>query len=252
MIELVIVKAEEPPWRLALQGGSYGLGRGETNEIVLDDKEVSRRHARVIVEGDGVVVKDLDSGNGTYVAGRAVREAAVAVGGEIEIVPFRIRVARSGQPNRAYWLECIRGDSKGRRYAMTGDAMSIGRHEDQDVHIDDPGASRSHAMLVCRGGTWSVRDNQSANGILVNDRGVKEAQLSAGDVIVIGDTMLRFTDGMHDHADLDLLEPSEAHLARPPAAVAPVPEWSMPTIWLFGGLFLLISTLLFLAAMLGQ
>jgi len=48
-----------------------GIGRAANNEIVIDDVEVSRRHAQIIRQPDGTyVVEDLGSTNGTFVNGR--------------------------------------------------------------------------------------------------------------------------------------------------------------------------------------
>jgi pSer/pThr/pTyr-binding forkhead associated (FHA) protein len=43
------------------------IGRGNDNEIVLDDVRVSGHHAHLIVTGSKVLIEDLGSSNGTYV-----------------------------------------------------------------------------------------------------------------------------------------------------------------------------------------
>ena len=48
------------------------LGRGSTNDVVLEDAAASRVHAELRRNRGGVVVKDLGSGNGTYVNGKRV------------------------------------------------------------------------------------------------------------------------------------------------------------------------------------
>jgi predicted component of type VI protein secretion system len=55
--------------------GEHVLGRGTEASIVLDDKDVSRRHARLEVGPDGVVVHDLGSKNGVFVSGRKVTDS---------------------------------------------------------------------------------------------------------------------------------------------------------------------------------
>lgn len=45
------------------------IGRELTNEIVINDPEVSRRHARVMVQGVNYILEDLGSTNGTSVNG---------------------------------------------------------------------------------------------------------------------------------------------------------------------------------------
>ena len=55
MIELVIRREGEAERKLKLADGAFGIGRQEGNEIRLDDKEVSRKHARLLVDGDLVL-----------------------------------------------------------------------------------------------------------------------------------------------------------------------------------------------------
>jgi diguanylate cyclase (GGDEF)-like protein len=45
------------------------VGRGESADLQLHDRGVSREHARLVPADDGVYLRDLDSSNGTYVNG---------------------------------------------------------------------------------------------------------------------------------------------------------------------------------------
>jgi DNA-binding winged helix-turn-helix (wHTH) protein len=70
--------------RYALRDGVNVIGREQQCEIWLDAADVSRRHARVIVEGDRVAIEDLGSKNGTVVQGRqAVRPIELEDGNSI-------------------------------------------------------------------------------------------------------------------------------------------------------------------------
>ncbi|HKH48582.1 MAG TPA: FHA domain-containing protein [Thermoanaerobaculia bacterium] len=65
--------------RFPLPVGEHLVGSAPEAAVSLDLPGVSRRHAQLKVLSDGgVVVTDLGSKNGTFVAGRPVREAAVA------------------------------------------------------------------------------------------------------------------------------------------------------------------------------
>jgi pSer/pThr/pTyr-binding forkhead associated (FHA) protein len=220
MIDLVIARPGGVPHRMKLSAGTYVLGRADTNEIVLDDKEVSRKHAQLLIDGDVVVVRDLGSGNGTFVGGRAVRESVVAPGAEIEIAPFSLSFTVAVAKPEAR-LDGVEGPVKGRRFVLTGDALSVGRHEEQDVHLDDSGVSRSHAMLVRRGEAWSVRDNGSANGIFVNDRRVRDAVLSSGDLLRIGNCVLRFVPAAEPEQEVELDEDPATVVLRSPGRNQP-------------------------------
>jgi pSer/pThr/pTyr-binding forkhead associated (FHA) protein len=54
--------------------GEHVVGRGGTVSIRLDDHDVSRRHARLVVDAHGVWVHDLGSKNGVYANGRRVTD----------------------------------------------------------------------------------------------------------------------------------------------------------------------------------
>src|SRR5262245_30246824 len=53
--------------RLELRPGTFLIGRSPTCHVVLDDGLVSRRHARILITPDRVVIEDLGSANGVYV-----------------------------------------------------------------------------------------------------------------------------------------------------------------------------------------
>ena len=65
---------------LALDDGSVTLGRGRENEIVIRDPKSSRHHCRVSREGDGYVLEDLNSSNGTYLNDALARHDRLSSG----------------------------------------------------------------------------------------------------------------------------------------------------------------------------
>lgn len=57
------------------------IGRNTSNDIVLNDKMVSRQHAQLIILDNGrVMIKDTGSSNGTYVNGNKVSECYLEAG----------------------------------------------------------------------------------------------------------------------------------------------------------------------------
>jgi predicted component of type VI protein secretion system len=54
---------------LPLEKSEMHVGRDVTNDLVISDEKVSRRHARLYSEGDQYVVEDLGSTNGTFING---------------------------------------------------------------------------------------------------------------------------------------------------------------------------------------
>jgi hypothetical protein len=77
-------KGEELPLLIAQAGvlngqrwslrGSLVIGRDAACEIVIPDRQVSRRHARISVTGEGILLEDLGSKNGTHCNGVRVEE----------------------------------------------------------------------------------------------------------------------------------------------------------------------------------
>lgn len=61
------------------------IGRAEDCELSLDDTDVSREHLEVIRDGQGVLVRDLDSKNGLILCGRTQTEGRLMDGDELEV-----------------------------------------------------------------------------------------------------------------------------------------------------------------------
>ncbi len=81
--------------RVRLGDDPVSIGRLPDCTIVLADPNVSRRHAEVRRHGDGYVVVDLGSTNGTRVNGAGVRERALLDGDEVGVGSTTIRFEAS-------------------------------------------------------------------------------------------------------------------------------------------------------------
>ena len=46
------------------------LGRDLSNDIVINDPEISRRHSRLFLQGNTFAIEDMGSTNGTFVNGQ--------------------------------------------------------------------------------------------------------------------------------------------------------------------------------------
>src|SRR5688572_26711264 len=68
----------------------------------------------------------------------------------------------------------------------------IGRGLDCDVVLADPLSSRAHAILICEGGDWWVRDAGRRNGTYVPGKKIDEGRLIDGAVLRIGSTEFEF------------------------------------------------------------
>jgi DNA-binding winged helix-turn-helix (wHTH) protein len=71
--------------RVALGTGINIVGRDRDADVRIDDASVSRRHARIVVEGDGVAIEDLESKNGTRVGGVPVSQPVRLAKGDVVV-----------------------------------------------------------------------------------------------------------------------------------------------------------------------
>lgn len=120
-------------------------------------------------------------------------------------------------------LLVIAGPDQGRIFSIQdGQAVLIGRGQSTETKLKDPQVSRVHCEVLLRSGRLHLTDSGSSTGTLVNQKRVVRHELSAGDVIQIGGTVLRFElEGIPDAATVVLSElPSGAlPLSAPPEAI---------------------------------
>jgi hypothetical protein len=81
-------------------------------------------------------------------------------------------------------------------FTLTEPLVNIGRGRENQIVLNDPYVSRQHAQLRLRFGSYTLFDNSSQSGTLINDVPVREHRLQPGDVIQIGKTrMIYLEDG---------------------------------------------------------
>jgi DNA-binding winged helix-turn-helix (wHTH) protein len=74
--------------RITLADGEHVIGRDPAVAIHVDSSGVSRRHARIVVNGSGAALEDLASKNGTRLNDRAIAgRAALHDGDQIQLGP---------------------------------------------------------------------------------------------------------------------------------------------------------------------
>lgn len=73
------------------------LGRRPYNDIVIDNLAVSGEHAVLQMTGGEVFLEDLNSTNGTYLNGKAVKKQQLQNGDSIEIGKYKIKFVGDGE-----------------------------------------------------------------------------------------------------------------------------------------------------------
>ncbi len=105
-------------------------------------------------------------------------------------------------------LFVIQGRNRGSRYDLSHHegAMSIGREAGNFVQLDDNEVSRRHAEIRRVGESFFVGDLKSSNGTWLNSRKIERAELSSGDQIQVGRTILVYARDGADVAATGLVD----------------------------------------------
>jgi len=194
-----------------LGAGELTIGRDTDRQLILPSASVSRKHARVIMNGGQPVIVDDGSSNGVVVDG--VRISAPTVIGtlsRIDLAEFRLTIVNLEQPQMAPAVgaamlqptpgsvtDSIRfvgegGPYDGRVFEVPLNPCTVGRALDNEIVFDDPSLSRKHARVSREGpGRITVEDLGSSNGTYVNGRKMSRGSAGAGDSVQFGDLVFR-------------------------------------------------------------
>jgi len=220
------VDSSEEVQEQELSAGHVTIGRGLDNDILLDVAGASRHHARVEVHRGEVWVVDLDSTNGTWVAGERVQRRRLHPGDRFQIgaMVFEIASASLNRPTLIEnWADVQVGDGPrpagvqlrrergglGRAVVSVVEpadrrpvpserevparGLAFGRDPTNDLCLDDTEVSRFHARIEVRGRQYLLQDLGSRNGTFVDRIRVRQHLLSNGEAILIGPFKLVFS-----------------------------------------------------------
>jgi pSer/pThr/pTyr-binding forkhead associated (FHA) protein len=194
------------------------LGRRPYNDIVIDNLAVSGEHAVLQMVGNDVFIEDLNSTNGTYINGKAVKRQMLAHDDTVEIGKYKIKYladdgheyektmimkpgaqptfmhtapqpAHSGfgglAPVTPASIKVLNGAAAGREVALTKVVTTVGK----------PGVQV--ASITKRPGGYVFAHVEGATRPTVNGHpiGPDSVPLKNGDVIELAGTQMQFIQG---------------------------------------------------------
>jgi pSer/pThr/pTyr-binding forkhead associated (FHA) protein len=187
-----------------LREGENLIGRGK-GALFDADGYLSPRHAELVLNAAGLVVRDTGSLNGVFV--RLHGEEEIANGDVFRIGQELLRFDEipapqplddgtdvMGSPNPGYWgrLALIVGsDQDGSAFPLFGDAVTLGRERGDILFPEDGYVSGQHARVSLRDGRYWLADLNSSNGTFLRVRG--ERAVKSGDAILMGQQLFRIS-----------------------------------------------------------
>lgn len=100
--------------------------------------------------------------------------------------PFSPEEASSVDGISGFALVTERGPKAGMTYVLPPGTITVGRHPNSSIFLDDVTVSRHHCRFSADETTLEVEDSGSTNGTYVNGTRVDRAALSPGDEVLIG------------------------------------------------------------------
>ena len=101
MFKLIIKEAGRKDREFQLENKTYTVGRSETNDIIISDEGVSRRHAFIKFENEYFYIEDRKSSTGVFVNDQKITERTRLSGGEtIKVGDTKILIDNVGKTDR--------------------------------------------------------------------------------------------------------------------------------------------------------
>lgn len=141
---VVIISDRENTHKLTLNKGEFTLGRSSSCHVSIKDPMVSGKHCSVSLnDEDRVIVKDLNSSNGTYLNGNKITETSIYIDDEVTIGDVRLWI----DPNS---LTAQERTNFAERATQKTKLKFINMREptNSQVDIDSPQASRSTSEVT--------------------------------------------------------------------------------------------------------
>jgi DNA-binding NtrC family response regulator len=114
------------------------------------------------------------------------------------------RTSASSQPVDSVRLVLIDGPDAGRAIEASGEQLSVGTADGNDLVLTDPQVSRFHATLTCAPLGVSILDGGSTNGTFFEGARLERATVPLGAVISIGQSRVRIEKG--GRVEVELLD----------------------------------------------
>ena len=91
-------------------------------------------------------------------------------------------------------LSLLNNELMSTSWKLSNKEYKVGRSSENNIILDDITVSRNHALLSVSKENITIRDNNSTNGIYINNIIKSDSKLKSGDKIQIGKYLLLLTE----------------------------------------------------------
>jgi ABC-type multidrug transport system ATPase subunit/pSer/pThr/pTyr-binding forkhead associated (FHA) protein len=192
-----------PPHTISLTQDENVIGRSPAAQVVLADPTTSREHARLLQRGTSWHLSRMPNAGPIFINGELRDEADLLMGDQIVVGATVLRLVPPSLAREAgETLQRIPPElteiptprlvirwSEGTLTApLRGDRITLGRDQQSGIIIPSPLVSTHHAILArSSDGRYTLRDEGSVNGLVLQGKRVTARELAHGDVVVIGE-----------------------------------------------------------------
>ncbi len=111
-----------------------------------------------------------------------------------ETIPLDTSSSSAEEP--LYILSLLNNELMSSSWKLSNKDYKIGRSSENNIILDDVTVSRNHALLSVNYENIKITDNNSTNGIYINNVIESDSELKSGDKIQIGKYLLLLTEVM--------------------------------------------------------
>ena len=229
MPEIIVKYDDKVIERIVTEKKRISIGRTNENDIVLENRGVSRKHAMIEFNNNAAVIIDNESLNGTFVNNRKVAEEVLRDDDIIMIGKYSLiyHQEASHQAQTAAGMdgtmvlntkrqkEMLENDKIEREIvARYGGSVLLGEDNaefsefklDREVttigkakfvHVKAKGMFLAgiQAKIVQEGASYSLHNLGKAGKVLVNGEPVSNCLLKNGDLVTVGKSTFKFVEG---------------------------------------------------------
>jgi pSer/pThr/pTyr-binding forkhead associated (FHA) protein len=213
--------------RVVTEKEHLSIGRSSDNDIVLDNRGISRKHARIEVCGEDAIIIDNESLNGTFVNRRKIAEEKLRDSDTITIGKFDLEYHTQAESqekmsdldgtmilNTKKQKEMLKSDREDKQLlqrsgcsvlvglekarqdevALDRDIITVGKSKFVNVRVSGWFLSAIQARILREGESFTIINVGRKGKTRVNGDVVTRQDIKNGDIIEVGSSVFRFVE----------------------------------------------------------